>query len=76
MTRSGSRPTTSQYAYAEGTDEAGKRSVMDALGLYLNFINLFQLLLQLMVYPQQQLSGGFRRNRNGPRCEPGAFFFC
>jgi hypothetical protein len=36
------------YAYAEGTDEAGKRSVMDALGLYLNFVNLFQLLLSLV----------------------------
>jgi FtsH-binding integral membrane protein len=36
------------YAYAEGTDEAGKRSVMDALGLYLNFVNLFQLLLSLI----------------------------
>lgn len=35
-----------EYAYAEGTEEAGKRSVMDALGLYLNFINLFQFLLQ------------------------------
>ena len=37
-----------QYAYAEGTEEAGKRSVMDALGLYLNFINLFQMMLQLV----------------------------
>jgi FtsH-binding integral membrane protein len=37
-----------QFAYAEGTDEAGKRSVMDALGLYLNFVNLFQLLLSFM----------------------------
>ncbi|MBK1656776.1 Bax inhibitor-1/YccA family protein [Paracraurococcus ruber] len=37
-----------EYAYAEGTEEAGKRSVMDALGLYLNFINLFQMLLQLV----------------------------
>jgi uncharacterized protein len=36
------------YAYAEGTEEAGKRSVMDALGLYLNFVNLFQLLLSLI----------------------------
>ncbi|MBR0659984.1 Bax inhibitor-1/YccA family protein [Neoroseomonas oryzicola] len=36
------------YAYAEGTDEAGKRSVMDALALYLNFVNLFQLLLSFM----------------------------
>ena len=36
-----------QYAYAEGTDEAGKRSVFDALSLYLNFINLFMLLLSL-----------------------------
>ncbi|SDB69585.1 Bax inhibitor-1/YccA family protein [Belnapia rosea] len=37
-----------EYAYAEGTEEAGKRSVMDALGLYLNFINLFQMLLSLV----------------------------
>ena len=36
-----------QYAYAEGTDLAAKRSVYDALSLYLNFINLFMLLLQL-----------------------------
>lgn len=36
-----------QYAYAEGTDEAAKRSVFDALSLYLNFINLFTLLLSL-----------------------------
>jgi len=27
--------------------EAGKRSVYDALSLYLNFINLFMILLQL-----------------------------
>jgi FtsH-binding integral membrane protein len=37
-----------EYAYAEGTDGAAKRSVFDALGLYLNFINLFQLMLQFM----------------------------
>ena len=37
-----------EFAYAEGSDEAAKRSVFDALGLYLNFINLFQLLLQFM----------------------------
>jgi FtsH-binding integral membrane protein len=37
-----------QHAYAEGTELAGKRSVMDALALYLNFINLFQLLLYFM----------------------------
>ena len=36
-----------QMAYAEGVDGAGKRSVYDALSLYLNFINLFMLLLQL-----------------------------
>ncbi len=36
-----------QYAYASGTDVAAKRSVYDALSLYLNFINLFMLLLQL-----------------------------
>jgi FtsH-binding integral membrane protein len=36
-----------QFAYAEGTDQAAKRSVFDALSLYLNFINLFMLLLQL-----------------------------
>ena len=37
-----------EYSYAEGTEEAGKRSVMDALGLYLNFINIFQFLMQFM----------------------------
>jgi len=37
-----------QYAYAEGTEVAAKRSVYDALSLYLNFINLFMLLLQLL----------------------------
>ena len=36
-----------QYAYAEGTEGAAKRSVFDALSLYLRFINLFMLLLQL-----------------------------
>lgn len=41
------------YAYAEGTEEAGKRSVLDALALYLNFVNLFQLLLSFMGQRQQ-----------------------
>ena len=36
-----------QYAYAEGPEGAVKRSVYDALSLFLNFINLFMLLLQL-----------------------------
>jgi len=36
-----------QFAYAEGTEQAAKRAVYDALSLYLNFINLFMLLLQL-----------------------------
>ena len=36
------------YAYAEGMEQASKRSVLDALTLYLNFVNLFQLLLQFM----------------------------
>lgn len=36
-----------RHAYAEGTDLAAKRSVYDALSLYLNFINLFMLLLQI-----------------------------
>ncbi len=36
------------YAYAEGTEAAAKRTVYDALALYLNFINLFQLLLSLL----------------------------
>ena len=35
-----------QYAYAAGSDGAAVRSVYDALTLYLNFINLFMLLLQ------------------------------
>lgn len=43
-----------EYAYAEGTDIAAKRSVFDALGLYLNFINLFQLLLQFMGVRNQE----------------------
>jgi FtsH-binding integral membrane protein len=37
-----------QFAYAEGTEGAAKRSVYDALSLYLNFINLFMMLLQLL----------------------------
>ncbi len=37
-----------QLAYADGTDEAAKRSVFDSLALYLNFLNLFMFLLQLM----------------------------
>ena len=36
-----------QFAYYEGADGAAKRSVYDALTLYLNFINLFTFLLQL-----------------------------
>jgi len=42
------KATYVQYAYADGVDAAGKRSVYDALSLYLNFINLFMLLLQLL----------------------------
>jgi FtsH-binding integral membrane protein len=41
------KTTYIQYAYAEGTELAAKRSVYDALALYLNFINLFLLMLQL-----------------------------
>jgi FtsH-binding integral membrane protein len=37
-----------EFAYAYGPGEAAKRSVYDALGLYLNFVNLFQLLLSLL----------------------------
>jgi uncharacterized protein len=37
-----------QFAYADGPDGATKRSVYDALSLYLNFINLFMMLLQLL----------------------------
>jgi hypothetical protein len=37
-----------QYAYAEGTDLAARRGVYDALSLYLNFINLFMMLLQIL----------------------------
>ncbi|WP_308719945.1 Bax inhibitor-1/YccA family protein [Komagataeibacter xylinus] len=37
-----------QVAAYEGPDQAAKRSVYDALNLYLNFINLFQFLLQFM----------------------------
>jgi len=41
------KSTYGQMAYADGLDGAAKRSVYDALSLYLNFINLFMLLLQL-----------------------------
>lgn len=37
-----------QFAYADGPEGAAKRSVYDALSLYLNFINLFMMLLQLL----------------------------
>lgn len=37
-----------QFAYAYGPDQAAKRSVFDALRLYLNFVNLFQMLLMLV----------------------------
>jgi FtsH-binding integral membrane protein len=37
-----------QFAYASGPELAAKRSVYDALSLYLNFINLFMMLLQLL----------------------------
>ncbi len=36
-----------QFAYQAGSDGAAVRSVYDALSLYLNFINLFMLMLQL-----------------------------
>jgi FtsH-binding integral membrane protein len=36
-----------QFGGAYGAQTAGKRSVYDALQLYLNFINLFMFLLQL-----------------------------
>lgn len=36
------------YSYAEGQELANKRAVFDALGLYLNFVNLFQLLMSLL----------------------------
>ncbi len=39
--------TYQEYVHAQGFDEAAKHSVFDALALYLNFINLFMLLLQL-----------------------------
>ena len=41
------KATYVQFAYAEGVDGAAKRSVYDALSLYLNFINLFMIMLQL-----------------------------
>jgi FtsH-binding integral membrane protein len=37
-----------QFVYAAGPQMAAKRSVYDALQLFLNFINLFMLLLQLL----------------------------
>ena len=37
-----------QYGYGYDAETAGKRSVYDALALYLNFINLFMMMLQIM----------------------------
>lgn len=37
-----------QFSYSSGSDIAARRSVYDALSLYLKFINLFMFLLQLM----------------------------
>lgn len=37
-----------QYVYVAGTDFAGKAVVLGALSLYLDFINMFQFLLQFM----------------------------
>lgn len=37
-----------QYAYVAGTEFAGKAVVLGALTLYLDFINMFQFLLQFM----------------------------
>jgi FtsH-binding integral membrane protein len=42
------------HAYAEGSEIAGKRAVFDALALYLNFINLFQLLMSLLGQRQSE----------------------
>ncbi|RUT26635.1 BAX inhibitor (BI)-1/YccA family protein [Asaia sp. W19] len=50
------RATYQYYLAYVGPEEMGKRSVYDALSLYLNFINLFTFLLQFM---------GVRNNNNG-----------
>lgn len=42
------KATYPQFAMYEGPEGAAKRAVYDALGLYLNFINLFQFMLQFM----------------------------
>ncbi|AOX19357.1 Bax inhibitor-1/YccA family protein [Kozakia baliensis] len=49
------KATYQQYLAYVGPDEMAKRSVYDALSLYLNFINLFTFLLQFM---------GVRSNNN------------
>ncbi|HSM54358.1 MAG TPA: Bax inhibitor-1/YccA family protein [Erythrobacter sp.] len=37
-----------EYSYYRGTEFAGKASILGALSLYLDFINMFQFLLQFM----------------------------
>ena len=37
-----------EYDLVAGTEMAGKASVMGALTLYLNFINMFQFILSLL----------------------------
>ena len=36
------------YQYVAGTEFAGKAAIMGALSLYLDFINMFTFLLQLL----------------------------
>ncbi len=58
---SGSRPTTCSTLTPKALTPAARRGVYDALSLYLNFINLFMFLLQIMGVRNNNLNLPARR---------------
>jgi len=62
-----------EYIYGAMDGEQMERSaIMGALSLYLNFINLFTLLLQLFGQREEVTCGGATRKRCAARPQPGA----
>jgi len=48
LTAYDTQPSKSLYFHVAGTDMMGKTAIMGALSLYLDFVNMFQFLLQFM----------------------------
>ena len=62
-----------EYSTARMDGETAERSaIIGALSLYLNFINLFTLLLQLLGQRDESLAPSERNSK--PRPRPGLFF--